>query len=100
MTAYTTTGAAIAGIIGGPLATWIMVHTSGALGLKGWQWLFLVEGVPAIVTGVSRADLDLDDTPKTAVWLSDAQKNCRSDLAAEGDDHSQHGGGIEGSARQ
>ena len=92
VTAYLMMGAAIAGIIGGPLATWIMVHTSGALGLKGWQWLFLVEGVPAIVTGVV-AYFYLDDTPKTAVWLSDAQKNLvRSDLAAEGDDHSQHGG--------
>ncbi|HCH0556962.1 TPA: MFS transporter [Pseudomonas aeruginosa] len=37
----------IAGMLGGPLAGTIMRLFDGALGLHGWQWLFIVEGLPA-----------------------------------------------------
>ena len=53
VTGYFMMGAAFAGIIGGPVATWIMIHATDLLGLKGWQWLFLVEGLPAVVLGIS-----------------------------------------------
>jgi D-galactonate transporter len=63
----------LAGIIGGPLSGWIMVHFHDTLGLRGWQWLFLIEGVPAIALGIM-ALLYLDDRPANARWLSDAEK--------------------------
>ena len=44
----------VSGIIGGPLSGGIMTHLAGVGGLAGWQWLFLAEGVPAILLGVSR----------------------------------------------
>jgi D-galactonate transporter len=64
----------IAGIIGGPLSGWIMTELHDALGLRGWQWLFLVEGLPAIALGVM-AMCYLDDHPRDARWLSDAEKS-------------------------
>ncbi|WP_019937075.1 MFS transporter [Bordetella sp. FB-8] len=63
----------LAGIIGGPLSGMIMSHLHEALGLRGWQWLFLIEGVPAIALGIM-AMLYLDDRPADARWLSDAEK--------------------------
>src|SRR6185503_9748318 len=38
----------ISGIIGGPLSGWIMQSMEGVNGWRGWQWLFLVEAMPAI----------------------------------------------------
>ena len=38
------TGSAITGILGGPLSGAILQYLSGAAGLAGWQWLFLLEG--------------------------------------------------------
>jgi D-galactonate transporter len=66
-------GAAAAGIIGGPVSTWIMVHLSGIHGLHGWQWLFLLEGLPAVTLGVV-AYFFLCDKPADAKWLSAREK--------------------------
>jgi MFS family permease len=73
----------VSGIIGGPLSGGIMTHLAGVGGLAGWQWLFLAEGVPAILLGVI-AFFYLNDTPRDAVWLTDAEKAIvLSDLEAE-----------------
>lgn len=63
----------LAGMIGGPLSGMIMSHLHEALGLRGWQWLFLIEGVPAIALGIMSM-LYLDDRPADARWLSDDEK--------------------------
>lgn len=63
----------VAGMTGGPLSGWIMGHMQDVLGLRGWQWLFLVEGLPAIALGVL-APLMLSDRPEKAAWLSDADR--------------------------
>jgi hypothetical protein len=40
-----------AGIVGSPVSGWIMESLAGCGGLKGWQWLFILEGLSAILLG-------------------------------------------------
>ncbi len=62
------TATAIAGIVVGPISgALLMMH--GFLGIKGWQWLFAMEGFPAIVLGLVVA-FWLPDRPDEARWLS------------------------------
>lgn len=63
----------VAGITGGPLSGWIMEHMHGVMALRGWQWLFLIEGVPAIVLGLLAPRM-LSDRPEEARWLADADR--------------------------
>ena len=62
-----------AGIIGGPISGLILVGLNGAWGLRGWQWMFLIEGLPATLLGIV-AWFYLDDRPSQARWLSEAEK--------------------------
>ncbi|MGB8476340.1 MAG: MFS transporter [Candidatus Acidiferrum sp.] len=56
----------VSNIIGSPLGGWLLgVHW---LGLQGWRWLFIVEGIPAIVFGVITI-FYLTDWPREAHWL-------------------------------
>ena len=64
---------AIAGVVGGPLSGWIMSHMDGVNGWHGWQWMFLIEGLPAVVLGIV-AGLMLIDGPSKASWLSDRER--------------------------
>ena len=57
----------IAVIIGAPLSH-ALLRLDGTLGLHGWQWLFLVEGAPAVILGVL-ALFVLTDRPDDAAWL-------------------------------
>jgi MFS transporter, ACS family, tartrate transporter len=59
-------------VIGAPLSGWLL-GLDGALGLKGWQWLFVIEGIPSIVLGVI-VWFCLTDRPAQANWLSAEQK--------------------------
>lgn len=61
----------ISAIIGSPLAGWLLTLT--VLGMKGWQVLFVVEAIPALVFGVV-IGFWLRDWPKDASWLSDGEK--------------------------
>ncbi|MGS1107017.1 MFS transporter [Achromobacter anxifer] len=63
----------IGGIVGGPVSAWIMTAFSGAHGLDGWQWMFLLEGLPCVLLGVI-AYRYLDDKPAEAKWLSADEK--------------------------
>lgn len=65
--------APLGGVIGGPASTWIMGHFAGAGGLAGWQWMFLAEGIPSILLGITAYGY-LVDKPADARWLTDAQK--------------------------
>jgi len=64
----------VAALIGGPLAGTIMKFADGLLGLQGWQWLFLVEGLPACLLGPI-AYLYLDNGPKDAEWLTPRERD-------------------------
>jgi len=66
------TASMAAGIIGGPLSG-VLLSLRGAGGLDGWQWLFLVEGIPAVVLGLV-AFFYLADGPAKARWLPDDEK--------------------------
>lgn len=54
-------------VIGGPLAG-VLLDMHGLLGIKGWQWLFLIEGAPAVILGVVVL-FYLTDSPEHARWL-------------------------------
>ena len=74
---------AVCGIVGGPLSTWIMSHFAGIAGFSGWQWLFVVTGIPPVLAGLF-AWYWLDDKPANAKWLSDGEKRAiESALAHE-----------------
>ena len=73
----------VAGIIGGPLSGFLLHHSDGLWGLRGWQWLFLIEGLPAIVLGVLCLTL-LTDSPAEATWLTEAERQkLEQDLEVE-----------------
>jgi D-galactonate transporter len=63
----------VTGVIGGPLSGWIMQSFRGTLGLAGWQWLFLIEALPAVVMGVVFY-FAIDDRIADAKWLTAAEK--------------------------
>jgi D-galactonate transporter len=64
---------ALTGVVGAPLSGWILHQFSGATGLKGWQMLFLVEGIPSIALGIFVPWL-LADSVRSAKWLSEEEK--------------------------
>ena len=56
-----------------PLCGAILKYMNGIDGLHGWQWLFLIQGPPAIILGLVLYRY-LQDKPADAQWLSDAEK--------------------------
>jgi MFS family permease len=76
-------GVAVAGMVGGLLSGWIMRGMDGVLGLHGWQWMFALEGAPAVLLGVM-AWTWLTDRPEEATWLADSERQLLlADLAAD-----------------
>jgi ACS family tartrate transporter-like MFS transporter len=76
------TAVPVTGLVGGPLSG-MLLGLNGLHGLAGWQWLFLVEGLPAVVLGgvVLRS---LTDRPELADWLTPSEREAiASELAAE-----------------
>jgi MFS transporter, ACS family, tartrate transporter len=66
-------GGVLAGVIGSPISG-ALLHLDGFGGLAGWQWLFLLEGIPAVLMGLVVL-LVLPNRPQDARWLSPAQKD-------------------------
>lgn len=86
-------GAPLAQIFGGPLSG-LLLEMSGRGGLRGWQWMFLIEGVLAVLGGIAACCL-LTNGPAEAEWLPAAQREAlQAELASEdrakggGADHS------------
>jgi len=71
------TSTSLAGVVGGPISG-TLFKMGGVYGLKGWQWLFLLEGVPAILLGGVTL-FYLVDKPEQANWLSSAERNWLSE---------------------
>jgi D-galactonate transporter len=67
------TGSAISGIVGGPISGFILRYFAGVLGVAGWQWLFVLEAIPAVVLGVVVL-CSFDDRVADAKWLTAEDK--------------------------
>jgi MFS family permease len=80
----------IVSVIAGPLCGATLKYFDGFSGLAGWQWLFIVQGLPAAVLGII-IFLYLQDGPADAQWLTQAEKDLlqhnlthdRKDIVAE-----------------
>jgi MFS family permease len=92
MTAAFMTAVAVAGIVGGPVSGWILKSLDGRAGLAGWQWLFLLEGAPSVVIGIAVL-FWLDDGPRKARWLSEAERTLLLERLEEDERAKQTDGG-------
>jgi D-galactonate transporter len=63
----------VAGIFGNPLSGWIMDSFHGVSSMQGWQWMFIIEAIPAILVGVMVL-LYLDNGIQHARWLDPDEK--------------------------
>jgi ACS family tartrate transporter-like MFS transporter len=59
-------------VIGAPVSG-LLLGLDGAMGLKGWQWLFIIEGIPSVLLGIV-SWFYLTDRPEKADWLTAEQK--------------------------
>ncbi len=83
MVAMFMTAIPLSGVVGGAVSGWILKNMAFTGGLRGWQWLYLLEGLPSVVAGLA-AIMFLEDSPQKAKWLSAEQKQLLTDrLAAE-----------------
>jgi len=73
MTTLFMTATAASGVVGGPISGWIMTAFGGSHGLAGWQWLFLLEGLPSALMGLVVLRY-LDDGIESAQWLLASEK--------------------------
>ncbi|QVL21278.1 MFS transporter [Pseudomonas qingdaonensis] len=73
----------MAGVIGGPLSGGILELFHDAAGLRGWQWMFLIEGAPVMLLGLVVLKR-LPDSFEHVSWLDAGQKqHLREQLASE-----------------
>ncbi|RJX82650.1 MFS transporter [Pseudomonas sp. LS-2] len=62
-----------ANFLGSPLSGYLLT-LDGWMGMRGWHWLFILEGIPAVLLGIACLFV-LTDRPSQATWLSDDQRN-------------------------
>jgi D-galactonate transporter len=74
----------LANIVGGPLSGWILQTFADLHGLRGWQWLFMLEAIPSLLLGVAIL-FYLDDSIAAAKWLTPEEKKLLQDNIAEDD---------------
>ncbi|MDR5745333.1 MFS transporter [Caballeronia sp. LZ029] len=85
-------GMPITGVLGGPLSGTIMSGMEGLGGMHGWQWLFIVEGLPTVLMGFLLYRM-LPNKPAEASWLDAAEKETvRAAMSADHKDDAAHGG--------
>ncbi|USK70510.1 MFS transporter [Peribacillus asahii] len=72
----------IGGLVGAPVSTWIIDNISW-FNMDGWRWMFILEGIPAIILGVM-VIFYLTNRPANAKWLSKEEKDwLEGELSAE-----------------
>lgn len=77
---------ALSGIVGGPLSGFLMERLNNVGGFGGWQWMFVLEGIPALILAVILY-FSLDDSPLAAKWLSPSEREW---VLANLDSHQEH----------
>lgn len=70
----------LSSVVGGPISG-LLLEMSGVLGLEGWKWLFIVEGLPAVILGIMALYV-LADRPETASWIDDKERQILADMLA------------------
>jgi MFS transporter, ACS family, tartrate transporter len=93
--AWFMTANAVAGVVGQPLSGAIMQFLDGAGGLHGWQWLFVLEGIPSIIIG-GVVFVYLNDGPAAAHWLEPAERDwlCETMRQEEQSRQERHGADL------
>jgi len=76
----------VSSFLGSPISA-ALLATDGWLGLRGWQWMFILEAVPAVLLGLACLVV-LNDRPTDAVWLRDDERGwllarLQADLATQ-----------------
>lgn len=74
MTAFFMVAIGLASVFGNPVSGLIMQYLDSVAGLHGWQWLFLLEGLPSVVLGFGVL-FSLTDAPRDATWLSTQERD-------------------------
>jgi ACS family tartrate transporter-like MFS transporter len=82
----------LSGVVGGPLSG-ALLGLNGHLGLAGWQWLFLLEGLPAVVLGFVVLGY-LTDRPEEAAWLAPAERAWLSTHMSQEREHCERRHGL------
>jgi len=70
----------LSSVVGAPISG-LLLEMDGVLGLAGWQWLFIIEGLPAVILGFVVLRV-LADRPETAPWLNDKERRVLGDMLA------------------
>lgn len=65
-------GVPLSSVIGGPMSAYLL-QMNGIMGMTGWQWMFLIQGLPAALIGIVVL-VYLRDTPQQAHWLSEDER--------------------------
>jgi MFS transporter, ACS family, tartrate transporter len=63
----------LSSIIGAPISGFVLDHAAGLGGMAGWQWLFLIEGLPSVILGIVIL-FYLTERPEQAAWLQPEEK--------------------------
>jgi MFS family permease len=92
MVALFMTAIGVSNMIGSPISGGIMQYMDGAMGLRGWQWLFLLEGIPSVLIGCMVYAV-LPNGPKTATFLTPQERDLIVSSIEEDNNSKKHLGG-------
>jgi ACS family tartrate transporter-like MFS transporter len=85
------TATVLSSVIGAPLSGWLIGTTHNWMDLSGWQWMFLLEGAPAIILGVGTFFYLVDRPEQDTRWLSPDEKSWLvAELRTEQNTHAKH----------
>ncbi|GAB3624668.1 MFS transporter [Mariniluteicoccus endophyticus] len=79
----------IGSIIGSSVSALIIRTFDGVAGLAGWQWMFVMEGLPCLILGLAFWKL-MSDRPADANWLSPREKEVLEEAVGHGKDNTTH----------
>ncbi|KIL98561.1 Nitrate/nitrite transporter [Paramagnetospirillum magnetotacticum MS-1] len=92
VTAFFMAAAPISTALGSPISA-ALLEMNGVMGLAGWQWMFIIEAIPALILGVV-VFFFMTDRPEKAAWLADDERewlvNAMNEEAAAKSGHAKH----------